>query len=328
MKKIKAHITAVHGFVPEKKLTNQDLEKMVATSDQWITERTGIKERRILSSDRPSSSMGVEVAKGLCDQKNIDPMEIDLVLVATNTADYIFPGNANIISHQIGAKNAASFDMSVACSGFVYALSTASQFIETGKYKKIIVIGMDKMSSVIDYQDRNTCIIFGDGAAGVLLEPGDENWGVLDFELHSDGAGKELLYQPAGGSFKPASIETVQNREHFLKQDGKTVFKHAVHGMSQVTKKILEKNQCSISELDWLVPHQANSRIIHTVGEYLGFPIEKVMMNIEKYGNTTAATIPLCLWTYKDQLKKGDRLVLTSFGAGFTWGAVYVKWAF
>jgi len=329
MNKIYAAITAVHGYVPADKLTNADLEKMVETSDQWILERTGIIERRILKDPNlVSSDMGIEVVRGLCEKTGTDPKTIDMIIVATMTADQPCPTNANIIANKSGATKAASFDMNVACSGFVYALSVASQFIETGRYKKIIVIGMDKMSSIIDYQDRNTCIIFGDGAAGVLLEPNINGDGVQDFILHSDGSGKDLLCQIAGGSAMPASVETIEKRLHFLRQDGKVVFKYAVSGMVSVTKEIMTKNALTTDQIDWLVPHQANIRIIDVVGEQLGIDKKKVMVNIQKYGNTTAATIPLCLWDYEKQMKKGDNIVLSSFGAGFTWGAVYLKWAY
>ena len=324
--KIKAAITAVDGYVPPNKLTNSDLEKMVDTNSTWILERTGILERGILPQGTPSSDMGTKVLKGLCEKRGISPELIDMVIVATATPDYPCPANANLIAHKAGAKNAASFDLNAACSGFIYALSVGAQFIETGKYKKVAVIGMDQMSSIIDYQDRNTCVIFGDGAAGVLLEPDQE--GVQDFILHSDGSGEEFLQVPAGGSLKPITHEVIDDRSNFLKQDGKVVFKYAVNGMVSVTKDIMEANNLTANQLNWLVPHQANLRIIEKVGEQLKIEPEKVIVNIEKYGNTTAATIPLCLYDYENKFKKGDNIILVAFGAGFTWGAVYLKWMY
>ena len=325
---MKAAITAVAGYVPEKILTNKELESRVETTEQWILERTGIAERRILvEGEEPSSQMGVKVFQDLCKKRGIAPTEIDMLVVATATPDYPCPANGNIIAYQAGAGHIPSFDMNVACSGFVYALATASQFIETGKYKKVIVIGMDHMTSIIDPQDRNTCIIFGDGAGGVLLEP-TEQGGIQDFILHSDGAGESLLYVPSGGSKKSIDAKVLEERSQFLKQDGRVVFKHAVQSMVGVTQELLARNQVKIDDLAWLVPHQANLRIIQTVGEQLAIPIEKVMINIQKYGNTTAATIPLCLWEYENKIKKSDRLVLVAFGGGFTWGAVYLEWMY
>lgn len=327
MNKITAAITGVNGFVPETVVTNEDLAKFVDTSDEWITSRTGIKERRILK-EGASSDMAAAAVEGLLKKKNIDPLEIDLVIVATVTPDYPFPSTANVVSDKVGMKNAWSFDLNAACSGFIYALTTGAQFIETGRYKKVIVVGVDKMSSILDYQDRTTCIIFGDGAGAVLLEPNEEGLGVIDFKLHSDGSGREFLVQPAGGSLHPASIETVEKRLHYVKQEGKQVFKFAVTNMAEVSANIMERNNLSSEDVDWLVPHQANLRIIDATADRMGLPKEKVMINIQKFGNTTAGTLPICLWDYENQLKKGDNIILSAFGGGFTWGAVYLKWAY
>lgn len=327
MNKITAAITGVNGFVPETVVTNEDLAKFVDTSDEWITSRTGIKERRILK-EGASSDMAAAAVEGLLKKKNIDPLEIDLVIVATVTPDYPFPSTANVVSDKVGMKNAWSFDLNAACSGFIYALTTGTQFIETGRYKKVIVVGVDKMSSILDYQDRTTCIIFGDGAGAVLLEPNEEGLGVIDFKLHSDGSGREFLVQPAGGSLNPASIETVEKRLHYVKQEGKQVFKFAVTNMAEVSANIMERNNLSSEDVDWLVPHQANLRIIDATADRMGLPKEKVMINIQKFGNTTAGTLPICLWDYESQLKKGDNIILSAFGGGFTWGAVYLKWAY
>jgi 3-oxoacyl-[acyl-carrier-protein] synthase-3 len=327
MNKITAAITGVQGFVPEDVLSNEDLAKIVDTTDEWITTRTGIKERRIMK-DGASSDMAAEAVKGLLEKTNTDPLEIDLVVLATVTPDYPFPSTANVLCDKTGMKNAWGFDLIAACSGFIYALSTGAQFIETGKYKKVIVVGVDKMTSILDYQDRTTCVIFGDGAGAVLLEPNNEGLGVLDFILRSDGAGREFLVQPAGGSANPPTHETVEKRLHYVKQEGKQVFKFAVTNMAEVSAEIMEKNNLSSDNVDWLVPHQANLRIIDATADRMGLPKEKVMINIEKYGNTTAGTLPLCLWDYEKQLKKGDTLILSAFGGGFTWGAVYLKWAY
>ena len=327
MKKITAAITGVQGFVPEEVLSNEDLAKIVDTSDEWITSRTGIKERRILR-DGASSDLAAEAVKGLLAKTNTAPEEIDLVVLATVTPDYPFPSTANVLCDKTGMVNAWGFDLIAACSGFIYALSTGAQFIETGKYKKVIVVGVDKMTSILDYQDRTTCVIFGDGAGAVLLEPNEEGLGVLDFILRSDGSGRQYLIQPAGGSANPPSIETVENRMHFVKQEGKQVFKFAVTNMAEVSAEIMEKNNLKSEDVDWLVPHQANLRIIDATAERMGLPKEKVMINIQKYGNTTAGTLPLCLWDWEKQLKKGDNIILAAFGGGFTWGAVYVKWAY
>ncbi|HBW85474.1 MAG TPA: 3-oxoacyl-ACP synthase [Crocinitomicaceae bacterium] len=327
MNKITAAITGVQGFVPEDVLSNADLAKIVDTSDEWITTRTGIKERRILKNGA-SSDMAVKAVEGLLKKTNTDPMDIDLVVLATVTPDYPFPSTANVLCDKAGMKNAWGFDLIAACSGFIYALSTGAQFIETGKYKKVIVVGVDKMTSILDYQDRTTCVIFGDGAGAVMLEPNQEGLGVQDFILRSDGSGREYLVQPAGGSANPPSIQTVEQRLHFVKQEGKQVFKFAVINMAEVSAEIMEKNNLKSEDVDWLVPHQANLRIIDATADRMGLPKEKVMINIEKYGNTTAGTLPLCLWDYEKQLKKGDNLILSAFGGGFTWGAVYLKWAY
>lgn len=327
MEKLTAAITGVQGYLPEHVVTNEDLAKIVDTSDEWITSRTGIKERRIMK-DGASSDMAAEAVKGLLEKKGIDPMEIDLVICATVTPDYPFPSTANVVCDKVGMKNAWGYDIIAACSGFIYALSTGAQFIETGRHKKVIVIGVDKMSSILDYEDRTTCVIFGDGAGAVLLEPNTEGNGVIDFILRSDGSGRQYLIQPAGGSACPPSFETVEKRMHFVKQEGKQVFKFAVTNMAEVSAEIMEKNNLTSDDVDWLVPHQANLRIIDATADRMGLSKEKVMINIQKYGNTTAGTLPLCLWDYESQLKKGDTLILSAFGGGFTWGAVYLKWAY
>ena len=327
MNKLTAAITAVQGYVPDDILSNEDLSKLVDTSDEWIMSRTGIKERRIMRNGG-SSDMAAAAVKQLLEKKGIDPMDIDLVICGTVTPDHPFPSTANILSDKTGMKNAWSFDVNAACSGFLFALATGSQFIETGKYKKVIVVGVDKMTSIVDYQDRTTCVIFGDGAGAVLLEPNTEGLGLQDFILHSDGSGREFLVQPAGGSLHPASIETVENRMHYVKQEGQSVFKFAVTNMADVSAKIMEKNHLTSDDVQWLVPHQANLRIIDATANRMGLSKEKVMINIEKYGNTTAGTLPLCLWDYEKQLKKGDTLILSAFGGGFTWGAIYLKWAY
>jgi len=327
MRRITAVITGVQGYVPDNVLSNEDLAKIVDTSDEWITTRTGIKERRILK-EGASSDMAAEAAKRLLDKMEIDPLEIELVIVATVTPDYPFPSTANVVCDKVGMSNAWGFDSIAACSGFIYALSTGAQFIETGRHKKVLVIGVDKMTSILDYQDRTTCVIFGDGAGAVLLEPNEEGLGVQDFILRSDGSGRDYLIQPAGGSANPPSHETVDQRMHYVKQEGKQVFKFAVTNMAEVSAEIMEKNNLSSDDVNWLVPHQANLRIIDATAERMGLSKEKVMINIQKYGNTTAATLPLCLWDYENQLKKGDNLILSAFGGGFTWGAVYLKWAY
>jgi 3-oxoacyl-[acyl-carrier-protein] synthase-3 len=327
--KLKAAITSVGGYVPETKLTNFDLEKLVDTNDEWIKSRTGISERRILREPgKASSDMAVKAIEEILRKKNLDPLEIDCIICATVTPDMIFPATANIIGDKLGAKNAFGFDLGAACSGFLFALNTGAAFVETGKYKKVIVVGVDKMSSIIDYTDRATCIIFGDGAGAVLLEPNDEGNGVLDAILKSDGSGRDYLHIKAGGSLKPASVESVMAKEHYAFQDGQPVFKFAVKGMADVSAELLEKNNLTGDDIAWLVPHQANLRIIDATANRAGIPKEKVMINIHKYGNTTAATIPLCLWEWESQLKKGDNLILAAFGGGFTWGAAWVKWAY
>ncbi len=327
MSKVTAAITGVQGYLPETILTNHDLAKFVDTSDEWILTRTGISERRIMK-DGASSDMAAEAVKGLLAKKGIDPLEIDLVIVATVTPDHPFPSTANIVCDKVGMTNAWGYDLIAACSGFIYALQTGAKFIESGTHKKVLVVGVDKMSSIIDYQDRTTCVIFGDGAGVVLLEPNTENLGVMDAILRSDGSGRKYLIQPAGGSANPATIETVENRDHYVKQEGKTVFKFAVTNMAEVSAEIMEKNNLTSEDVDWLVPHQANLRIIDATAERMGLSKDKVMINIQKYGNTTAGTLPLCLWDWEKQLKKGDNIILSAFGGGFTWGAVYLKWAY
>jgi 3-oxoacyl-[acyl-carrier-protein] synthase-3 len=329
MSKVTAAITAVQGYVPEFRLTNELLESMVDTNDAWITERTGIKERRILKGeDQGMSVMAIEAVKGLCAKRGIDPMEIDLLICCTVTADMQFPATANIICDQVGARNAWGFDVNAACSGFIYGLVTGAQFIESGKHKKVVVVGGDKMSSIIDYTDRATCIIFGDGAGAVLLEPNAEGLGIRDSILRSDGSGCQFLHQKAGGSRRPASIRTVEAKEHYVYQEGKAVFKFAVTNMADVSAEIMERNGLTSDDVAWLVPHQANKRIIDATAHRMGLDDSRVMVNIEKYGNTTSGTIPLCLWEWEPRLKKGDNLILSAFGGGFTWGAIWLKWAY
>lgn len=329
MSNAKAAITAVSGYVPEDRLTNADLEKLVDTNDEWIRSRTGIEERRILKDPtKATSDLGASAVKLLLEKRGINPEEVDMLICATATPDHPFPATANIIADKCGLSNAWSYDLMAACSGFIYALSTASQFIETGKYKKIIVVGADKMSSIIDYEDRATCIIFGDGAGAVLLEPTEEEYGIQDSVLHSDGSGREFLRQKAGGSLNPASIKTVENKEHFVFQEGKTVFKFAVSKMADVAEEIMKRNGLKSEEVNWLVPHQANLRIIDATARRMGVESSKVMINIQKYGNTTNGTIPLCLWEWEKKLKQGDNIILAAFGGGFTWGSVYLKWAY
>lgn len=329
MAKIRPAITAVHGYVPDDKLTNADLEKMVDTNDEWIQSRTGIKERRILKDpNKATSDLGAAAVKGLLEKRGIGPEEVDLLICATATPDHLFPATANIISDKCGIKNAWSFDLMAACSGFIYALSTAAQFIETGKHKKIVVVGADKMSSIIDYTDRATCIIFGDGAGAVLLEASEDDNGIIDSVQQVDGRGREFLHQKSGGSLSPASIATVENKEHFVYQEGRTVFKFAVSNMANAAASIMERNNLKSDDIAWLVPHQANLRIIDATANRMGLDPSKVMINIQRYGNTTNGTIPLCLWEWEKRLKKGDNIVLAAFGGGFTWGAVYLKWAY
>lgn len=327
MNKITAAITGVQGYLPEDVLSNEDLTKMVDTSDEWITTRTGIKERRIMKNGA-SSDMAEQAVIKLLQKKNIDPLEIELVILASVTPDYLFPSTANVLCDKVGMTNAWGFDLSAACSGFLFALTTATQFIENGRYKKVLVVGVDKMSSIVDYTDRTTCVIFGDGAGVVLLEPNEQGLGIQDHILRTDGSGRQFLIQPGGGSANPSSFETVEKKMHFIKQEGLQVFKFAVTKMADVSAEIMEKNNLSSDDVAWLVPHQANLRIIDATANRMGLSTDKVMINIQKYGNTTAATLPLCLWDYESQLKKGDNIILSAFGGGFTWGAVYIKWAY
>ena len=302
---------------------------MIDTTDEWITTRTGIKERHIENDpEKATSDMAVEAVRLLLKKRGIGPEEIDLLICGTVTPDMVFPATSNLICAKLGAVNAWGYDLSAACSGFIYALTTGSQFIETGRYKKVVVVGADMMSRIIDYTDRATCVIFGDGAGAVLLEPTEEPVGIIDFMLHADGNGATHLHMKAGGSLRPASHETVDNRQHFAYQEGQAVFKHAVVNMAEVSAKIMEKNNLTAADVQWLAAHQANKRIIDATSQRMGVGPEKVMMNIERYGNTTAGTIPLLLWDYEKQLKKGDNLILSAFGGGFTWGAVYIKWAY
>jgi 3-oxoacyl-[acyl-carrier-protein] synthase-3 len=329
MNKIRAAITGVGGYVPDYILTNKELETMVDTSDEWITTRTGIKERRILKGENKGVSvMGIEAVKDMLAKTKTDPREIDLLIFATVTADMTFPATANIVATAVGAVNAFSYDMGAACSGFLYALTTGATFIESGRYKKVVVIGGDKMSSIIDYKDRTTCIIFGDGAGCVLLEPTTEDVGIIDSLLKSDGSGETYLHMKAGGSRMPASAATVEARHHFVYQEGAAVYKFAVTNMADAAAQIAERNHLTPQDITWLVPHQANKRIIDATAQRIGITEDKIMMNIERYGNTTAGTIPLLLWDYEKKLKKGDNLIMAAFGGGFTWGAIYLKWAY
>jgi 3-oxoacyl-[acyl-carrier-protein] synthase III len=325
--KMTAAITAIGGYVPEDRLTNADLEKLVDTNDEWIRTRTGIEERRILKGKgKATSDLCAPVLLEICEKRGIHPEEIDCVIVATFTPDMFFPATANIICNKTGARNAWGFDMSAACSGFLYALTSGAMYIESGRYKKVVVIGGDKMSSIVDYSDRTTCIIFGDGAGGVLLEPNFEGFGVLDSILKSDGSGWTHLHMKGGGSWHPSSYETVAGKEHYIYQEGQAVFKFAVKGMADISAELMERNHLTADDISWLVPHQANKRIIDATAHRMGLPDEKVMINIQRYGNTTAGTIPLCLWDWEKKLNKGDNLVLAAFGGGFTWGATWVKW--
>ena len=326
---MKAAITGVHGYVPDYILTNAELERMVDTNDEWITSRTGIKERHILKGEGLGSShMGAEAVRGLLAKTNNVPEAIDLLICATVTPDYVFPATANLICEMVGIRNIGSFDIQAACSGFLYALTVGTQFIESGKYKKVIVVGADKMSAITDYTDRTTCVLFGDGAGAVLLEAAEEGFGIIDSIIRSDGVGQYHLFQKAGGSRYPPTHETVEKRWHYVYQDGPSVFKFAVKNMADVSAEIMHRNGLEGDNVAWLVPHQANKRIIDATANRMGIGSDKVMLNIHKYGNTTAATIPLCLFDYESRLKKGDNLVLAAFGGGFTWGAVYVKWAY
>ncbi len=329
MTKIRAAITGVHSFAPDNILTNEMLEKMVETTDEWILTRTGIKERRILVGEGlGTSDMAAKAVNGLLKKTNTSPDEVDLVICATVTPDMQFPATANIICDKVGIKNAFSYDLNAACSGFLFALVTASKFIETGSYKKVLVIGADKMSSIVDYTDRQTCIIFGDAAGVVMMEPEENGYGILDSILRTDGSGRIYLHQKAGGSIKPASHETVEAREHFIYQEGQAVFKFAVKGMADVSAEIMEKNNLKSDDIAWLVPHQANLRIIDATARRMELDPRKVMINIQRYGNTTNGTIPLCLHEWESQLNKGDNLILSAFGGGFTWGSIYLKWAY
>lgn len=326
---MRAAITAVNGYVPDYILTNKELETMVDTTDEWIVSRTGVKERHILKGEGQGSSvMGAEAVKGLCEKRGIDPGEIDLVICATATPDMLFPATANLISDKVGAVNAFGFDVMAACSGFLFALTTASKYIESGSHKKVVVVGCDKMSSIVDYTDRSTCIIFGDGAGALLLEPAEDENVIIDAVLRSDGSGAEFLHLKAGGSARPASHETVDNKEHYIYQEGQTVFKFAVKKMAEASVEVMKRNNLKGSDIDWLVPHQANKRIIDATANMMDLDHSKVMLNIEKYGNTTSGTLPLCLWDWEKKLKKGDNLILAAFGGGFTWGALYLKWAY
>lgn len=329
MKKITAAITGIHGALPEYVLTNEELSKMVDTSDEWIMKMIGIKERHIIKEPgKATSDIGAEAVMGLLEKTGVKPEEIDLLICATVTPDMQFPATANIISDKAGIKNAFSFDLNAGCSGFLFALTTASKYVETGNYKKVIVVGAEKMSSIVDYTDRSTCPIFGDGAAAVLLEPNEEGYGVVDTMLHTDGVGRIHLHQKAGGSLKPSSHETIDAREHFIYQEGQPVFKWAVSKMADVSVEMMKKHDLTAENIAYLVPHQANKRIIEAVGNRMELDSSKVMVNIERYGNTTSATIPLCIWEWETKLKKGDNLILSAFGAGFTWGAIYLKWAY
>jgi 3-oxoacyl-[acyl-carrier-protein] synthase III len=328
MTKIRAAITAVHGELPEKKLTNLDLEKLVDTNDEWITSRTGIKERRLVSEGEVFSDFGAKIVTTICAKRGISPLEIDMVIVGTITGDYKFPSTSNVICDKAGAKNAWGYDVSAACSGFIFSLTTGQQFIETGAAKKVIVIGGDVMSSIINYQDRATCIIFGDGFGGVLLEPSEDGNGIQDAIMRADGSGREFLIQKIGGSAEPITKENFGSDGMYVYQEGKNVFKHAVTNMAGVSAEIMERNNLTGEDVDWLVPHQANLRIIDATAERMGLNKEKVMINIQKYGNTTAGTIPLCIWEWEDKLKKGDNIIISAFGGGFTWGAIYLKWAY
>jgi 3-oxoacyl-[acyl-carrier-protein] synthase III len=329
MNKIRAAITGINGYVPEYRLTNKELSTMVDTTDEWIMQRVGIKERRILKGKGMGSShLGEHAVKGLLEKTNTSPDDVDLLICATVTPDMAFPATANIISDKVGIKNAFSFDLNAACSGFLYALQTGAAYVETGRYKKVIVVGADKMSSITDYTDRKSCPLFGDGSGAVLLEPTTDEYGIMDYIFHTDGSGKKYLHMKAGGSVKPASHETVDAKEHFIYQEGQAVFKFAVSNMADVAAEIMEKNNLKPEDIAYLVPHQANLRIIDATGRRMGISPDKVMINIQNYGNTTTATIPLCMWEFENKLHKGDNLVLAAFGGGFTWGSIWLKWAY
>lgn len=328
MSKTTAAITAVHGYVPDRVLSNHDLEKMVDTNDEWIFTRTGIKERRLADAGEALSDFGVKIIEGILEKTGLKPEDIDMLVVGTITADYRFPSAANVICDKAGLKNAWGFDLSAACSGFLYALDIGKTYVENGTYKKVIVIGADVMSSIINYKDRATCIIFGDGGGGVLLEPNNDGLGIQDSILKSDGAGRQFLLQKIGGSVEPITKENAESDGQYVFQEGKTVFKHAVKNMADVAVEIMEKNDLTADDIAWLAPHQANLRIIDATASRMGLNNDKIMINIEKFGNTTAGTIPLLLWEYEKKMKKGDNIVLAAFGGGFTWGAIYIKWAY
>ncbi|MFW0715631.1 beta-ketoacyl-ACP synthase III [Pedobacter sp. N23S346] len=329
MSKIHAAITAVNGYVPDYVLTNAELETMVDTSDEWITSRTGIKERRILKGEGlGTSDMAVHAVNGLLKKRGIDASEIELIIFCTTTPDFTFPATANVLADKIGAKNAWGYDLQAACSGFIFGLATGASFVESGRHKKVLVVGGDKMSSIINYEDRTTCIIFGDGCGCALLEPNEEGLGIQDSITRSDGAGREFLGMKGGGSVQPATHESIDAKLHYAHQEGKTVFKFAVTNMADVAAEIMERNGLTSDDVAWLVPHQANKRIIDATANRMGVNTEKVMINIERYGNTTNGTIPLCLWEWEGRLKKGDNIVLAAFGGGFTWGSIYLKWAY
>jgi 3-oxoacyl-[acyl-carrier-protein] synthase III len=329
MTKIRAAISGVGAYVPDYILNNDELSTMVDTSDEWIMQRIGIKERRILKGvGKGASDMGAEAVKQLLKKTGLKPDQVDLLICATITGDHLFPATANIISDKVGITNAWSFDISAACSGFLFALETAAKFIESGEYKKVIVVAPEKMSSITDYTDRTTCPLFGDAAAAILLEPTNEKVGLIDYILRTDGSGRQYLHMKAGGSVRPPSHDTIANKEHFVYQEGQTVFKYAVSKMADVSVEIMQRNNLSANDISWLVPHQANMRIIEATARRMGLDNKKVMINIQKYGNTTAATIPLCLWEWEKQLNKGDNIILSAFGGGFTWGAIFLKWAY
>ena len=329
MEKIRAAITGINAWAPEYRLTNQELSKLVDTSDEWIMQRVGIKERRIQKGEGlGSSDMGEQAVKGLLAKTNTSPDEVDLLICSTVTPDMMFPATANIISDKCGILNAFSFDLNAACSGFLFALQTAAAYVETGLYKKVVVVGADKMSSITDYTDRTTCPLFGDAAGAVLLEPTTEEFGIMDYIFRTDGSGRKFLHMKAGGSVRPSSHETVDAKEHYIYQEGQSVFKFAVSNMADVAAEIMERNNLKSEDIAWLVPHQANLRIIDATGRRMGLDPGKVMINIQNYGNTTTATIPLCMWEYENRLKKGDIIILAAFGGGFTWGSIYLKWAY
>nr|WP_319572685.1 beta-ketoacyl-ACP synthase III [uncultured Draconibacterium sp.] len=329
MANIRAAITGVGAYLPEYRLTNEEISKMVDTTDEWIMQRIGIKERRILKEEgKATSDMGARAVENLLEKTGTSPGEVDLLICATITPDMNLPATANIIANKTNIHNAWSFDLNAACSGFIFSLSTATQFIESGRYKKVVIVAAEKMSAIINYEDRTTCPLFGDGAAAVLIEPTSEDLGVIDYINRVDGLGRHHLHIKAGGSLKPASEETIKNKEHYLYQEGQAVFKAAVSSMADVAVEIMEKHNISSEDVAWLVPHQANMRIIEATARRMGISKDQVMINIRKYGNTTAATIPLCLWDYEKQLKKGDNIILAAFGAGFTWGSTYLKWAY